>query len=113
MVESRYPYRTPTFVRNHSPCAAVEEDCSSGLVYDNATTSDYNDSEIEEFCDQLQNVSDQTPKKDILVVQGDWNAKVGKDACGNRQGICGPICNDHTKEKGLRLLEFAAFNDLV
>ena len=33
--------------------------------------SDYNDNEIEEFCDQLQNVIDQTPKKDILVVQGD------------------------------------------
>ena len=30
-------------------------------------------------------VIDQTPKKDVLVVQGDWNAKVGKDACGNWQ----------------------------
>ena len=46
-------------------------------------TSDYDEKEIEEFCDQLQNIIDQTPKKDILVVQEDWNAKVGKDACGN------------------------------
>ena len=37
--------------------------------------SDYDDNKIEEFYDQLQNVIDQTPKKDILVVQGDWNAK--------------------------------------
>ena len=44
-----------------------------------APTSDYID--IEDFYYQLQNVIDQTPKKDILVVQGDWNAKVGKDAC--------------------------------
>ena len=29
------------------------------------------------FYDQLQTVTDQTPKKDILVVQGDWNAKEG------------------------------------
>ena len=36
------------------------------------------DSKTEEFHDQLQNVIDQTLKKDILVVQGDWNAKVGK-----------------------------------
>ena len=64
-----------------------------------APTSDYDDNEIEEFCDQLQNVIDQTSKKDILVVQGDWNAKVGRDACGNWQGICGPICNDDTKER--------------
>ena len=37
-----------------------------------APTSDYDDNETEEFYDQLQNVIDQTPKKDILVVQGDW-----------------------------------------
>ena len=67
---------------------------------------------IEELYDQLQNVIGQTPK-DILVVQGDWNAKVGRDACGNWQGICGPFCNDDTNERGLKLLEFATFNDLV
>ena len=76
-------------------------------------TSDYNDNKIEEFYDQLQNVIDQTPKKDILVVHGDWNANVGRYACGNWQGICGPFCNDDTNERGLRLLEFATFNDLV
>ena len=78
-----------------------------------ASTSDCDDSEIEEFYGQLQNVTDQTPKKDILVMQGGWNAKVGKDACGNWLGICGPFCNDDTNERGLRLLEFATFNDLV
>ena len=49
----------------------------------------------------------------ILVVQGDWNAKVGRDVCRNWQDICGPFCNDDTNERGLRLLEFAPFNDLV
>ena len=72
-----------------------------------APTSDYDDNEIEEFYYQPQNVIDQTSKKDILVVQRDWNAKVGW------QGICGPFCNDATNERGLRLLEFATFNDLV
>ena len=46
-------------------------------------TSDYDDYEIEEFYDQLQIVIDQTSKTDILVVQGNWNAKVGRDACGS------------------------------
>ena len=78
-----------------------------------APTSDYDDNEIEEFYDQLQNVIGPTPKKDMLVVQGDWNAKVGKDACGNWQGICEPFCNYDTNERRLRLLEFATFNDLV
>ena len=75
--------------------------------------SDYDDNKKEKFYDQLQNVIDQTLKKNILVVQGDWNAKVGKDACGNRQGICGPFSNDDTNERGIRLQVFATFNDLV
>ena len=76
-------------------------------------TLDYDDNKIEEFYDQLQNVIDHTPKKDILVVQGHWNVKVGKGACENWQSICGPFCNDDTNERGFRLLEFANFNDLV
>ena len=75
-----------------------------------APTSDYD--EIENIYDQLQNVIDQTPKKDI-VVRGDWNAKVGKDACENCQAICGPLCNDNATDRGLRPLKFATFTDLV
>ena len=83
------------------------------IVQAYAPTSDYDDNKIEEFYDRLQNAIDQTPKKDIFVVLGDWNAKVGRDACGNWQGICGPFCNDDTNKRGLRLLEFATCNDLV
>ena len=64
-----------------------------------APTSDYDDNEIEKLYDQLQNVIDQIPKKDVLVVQEDWNEKVGKNACGNWQGICRPFCNDDTHER--------------
>ena len=78
-----------------------------------APTSDYENNEIEGFYDQLRIVIDQKPKKDILVVQGDWNAKVGKDASENWQGICGPFCSDDINERGFILLEFATFNDLV
>ena len=79
----------------------------------NAPTSDNDDNRIEEFYDQLQNVIDQTPTKNILVVQRNWNAKVGKGACGNWQGICGPFSNNDTNERGLRLRVFTTFNDLV
>ena len=40
----------------------------------------YNNSEVDHFYQKLQETMDQTPKKDILVVQWDWNAKHGKDA---------------------------------
>ena len=45
-----------------------------------APTSSHDDSEVDHFFQQLQKTIDKTPKKDILVVQGDWNAEVGKDA---------------------------------
>ena len=78
-----------------------------------APSSDYDDNETEELYDQLQSVIDQKPRKNTSVVQGDWKATVGKDACGNWQGICGPFCNDDTNERGIRRLEFTTFNDLV
>ena len=77
-----------------------------------APTTDYDDEKIEGFYEQLQEVVDQIPKKDILIVQGDWNAKVGKDACKNCKYTCGLYSNNETNERGLRLLEFANLNDL-
>ena len=53
------------------------------IVQAYAPTTDYDDEKIEDFYEQLQEVLDQVPKKDFLIVQGDWNAKGGKDACKN------------------------------
>ena len=78
-----------------------------------APTSGHDDSEVDHFYQQLQETIDKTPKEDILVVQGDWNAKVGKDAQADWREVCGPYCNVETNERGLRLLEFATFNNLV
>ena len=41
-----------------------------------APTSNNDTIEVDHFYQQLQETIDQTPKKDILVAQGDWNAKV-------------------------------------
>ena len=46
-------------------------------------TSDCDDDDVEDFYEQLQEILDQTPKKDIQVVQGDWNAKIAEDAYEN------------------------------
>ena len=78
-----------------------------------APTSDYDDSEVEDFYGQLQEVIEETPKKDNLIVLGDWNAKVGKDAQTNWQETCRPFCNAETNERGHRLLEFAMYNELM
>ena len=40
-----------------------------------APTSSYDDSEVDELYRELLSIVDQTPKQEILVVQGDWNAR--------------------------------------
>ena len=78
-----------------------------------AQPSGHDDSEVDHFYQQLQETIDQTLKKDILVLQWDWNAKVGKDARADWGEVCGPYCSVETNERGLRLIEFAIFNNLV
>ena len=42
-----------------------------------APTSNAEEAEIEWFYEDLQDLLELTPKKDVLFIIGDWNAKVG------------------------------------
>ena len=42
-----------------------------------APTSNAEEAEVERFYEHLQNLLEVTPKKDVLFIIGDWNAKVG------------------------------------
>ena len=42
-----------------------------------ALTSNAEEAEVERFCEDLQDLLEPTPKKDVLFIIGDWNAKVG------------------------------------
>ena len=35
------------------------------------------EAEVERFYEDLQDLLELTPKKDVLFIRGDWNAKVG------------------------------------
>ena len=78
-----------------------------------APTTDYDDEQIEQFYNQIQTVVDKVNKKDTLIIQGGWNAKVGVDAVEDLVDYCGPSSNDTTNDRGLRLFEFASFNGMV
>ena len=78
-----------------------------------APTTEASDETIEDFYSQLDDMIRETPKKDILIILGDWNAKIGTDAYENWSLTMGPYCNDRTNDRGLRLLEFAGENNLV
>jgi hypothetical protein len=74
------------------------------------TFQHHNRTSLEEI--DVQEIIDETPNKDILVVQGDWNAKIGEDAQEDWKGTSGPYCNTETNDRDLRLLEFATLNNL-
>ena len=42
-----------------------------------APTSNAEEAEVEWFCEDLQDLLELTPKKDVLFLIGDWNAKLG------------------------------------
>ena len=42
-----------------------------------APTSNAEEAEVEPFCEDLRDLLELTPKKDVLFIIGDWNAKVG------------------------------------
>ena len=42
-----------------------------------APTTNAKEAEVEWFCDDLQDLLELTPKKDIFFIIGDWDAKVG------------------------------------
>ena len=47
------------------------------VIQAHAPTSNTEEAEVEWFYEDLQDLLELTPKKDILFIIGDWNAKVG------------------------------------
>lgn len=78
-----------------------------------APTSEHEDEEVEEFYEELDNIIKKTPKKDILLVLGDWNATIGPDAYQQWAGTVGKFGLGNTNARGLRLLEFAQSHRLT
>ena len=67
-------------------------------------TSNTEEAEVEWFYEDLQDVLELTPKKDVLFFIGDWNAKVGSQ---ETHGVMGKFGLGLQNEAGKRLIEFA------
>ena len=75
-----------------------------------APTSNAEEAEVEEFYEDLQDLLEATPKKDVLFIIGDWNAKVGSQ---DTPGVIGKFGLGMGNEAGQRLIEFCQENALV
>ena len=75
-----------------------------------APTSNAEEAEVERFYEDLQDLLELTPKKYVLFIKGDWNAKVGSQETSSVTGKFG-LGVQH--EAGQRLIEFCQENALV
>ncbi|KAE9547788.1 hypothetical protein FO519_008999, partial [Halicephalobus sp. NKZ332] len=79
-------------------------------VYSPTNTSE--DKEKDDFYTELQLVADSFPKRDLILIAGDFNAHVGSARQGWEE-VLGNYGTGNRNDNGLRLLSFAAFNDFV
>ena len=75
-----------------------------------APTSNAEEDEVKWLYEDLQDLSELTPQKDILFVIGDWNAKVGSH---ETPGVTGKFGLGVRNEAGQRLIEFCQENSQV
>ena len=75
-----------------------------------APTSNAEEAEVEWFYEDLQDLVELTPKKDVLFITGDWNAKVGSK---ETFGVTDKFGLGVQNEAGQRLIEFCQENTLV
>ena len=65
------------------------------------------EAEVEQFCEDLQDLLELTQKKDVLFIIGDWNAKEGSQEI---RGVTGKFGLGVQNEAGQRLTEFCKKN---
>ena len=86
--------RKVTIIQCYAPTNAAEEEAK------------------EEFYARLQTVIDKAPTRDLKILMGDMNAKIGTDNSG-KELIMGTEALGNMNENGEMFTDFCAFNDLV
>ena len=75
-----------------------------------APTSNAEEAEVEWFYEDLQDLLELTPLKNVLFIMGDWNSKVGSEEI---PGVTGKFGLGVQNEAGQRLTEFCKEKALV
>ena len=75
-----------------------------------APISNSEETEVEWFCEDVQDLLELTPKKDVLFIIGYWNAEVGSQ---ETPGVTGKFGLGIQNEARQRLIEFCQENKLV
>ena len=89
--------------RQNDLCSFPRKPFNITVIQAYAPTSNAEEAEVERFYEDLQDRLELTPKKDVLFIIGDWNAKVGSQ---ETPAVTGKFGLGILNEAGQRLIEF-------
>ena len=96
--------------RQNDVCSFPRQSIQITVIQVYAPTGNAEEAEVEWFYEDLQDLLELTPKKDVLFITGDWNAEVGTQEI---PGVMGKFGLGVQNEAGQRLTEFCQENALV
>ena len=96
--------------RQNALCSSPRQTIHITVIQVYVPTSNAEETEVEWFYEDLQDLLELTPKKDALFIVGDWNAKAGSQGT---PGVTGKFGLRMQNEAGQTLIEFCQENALV
>ena len=84
-------------------CSVPRQPFNITVIQVYALTNNPEEAEVEWFYEDLQDLLEVTPKKDVLFIIGDWNAKIRSK---ETPGVTGKFGLGEQNEAGQRLIEF-------
>ena len=96
--------------RQNDLCSFPRQTIHIIVIQVNAPTTHDEEADVEWFYEDLQDLLELTPKRDVLFIIGDWNAKVGNQ---ETPGITGKLGLGMQNEAGQRLIEFCQEHAMV
>ena len=107
--ESEMQYLDATQKRQNDLCFQ-DKPFNITVIQVYAPASNAEEAEVERFCEDLQDLLELTPQKEVLFIIGDWNVKAGSQETA---GVTGRFGLGVQNEAGQRLIEFCQENTLV
>ena len=96
--------------RQNDLCLSPRQTIQHQVFQVYALISNAEEAGVEQFYEDLEDPLELTPKKDVIFIIGDWNAKVGRQ---ETPGVTGKFGLGVQNEAGQRLIEFCQKNALV
>ena len=96
--------------RQNDLCSFPRQPFNITVIQVYAPTSNADEPEVERFYEDIQDLLELTPIKDVLFITGDWHAKVQSQEI---PGVRGKFGLGEQNEVGQRIIEFCQENALV